>query len=473
LGIGVPGARADGGVTFPLFRRMRRINPTRLRDDQAGFALIEVLVSAVVLLIVAAGVFTAFGATSRATSFERSRARADALAEQDLERVRSLRIADLTTLNQTRTVIADGTTYTIVSTSQFLQETASTSTCASGNGSRDFLQLRSTVTWQGMGPHSPVTAATVVSPPSGSLVPNSGSLLVVITNAAGNPIPGVILTGSGAGSFTGTTGSTGCVLWHNLPAGTYTMAPGGAAAGMVNEDGNPAPAETVSIVDQGTNTIERSYDVPGSIQNITFRTRAYNNTLVASSADAITVGNSGMQQPKIFTPSAGGRATTFNTTSTLFPFSSADWVYAGSCDSNNPGPGTMLGNANVTPGGGASLLTPGYVQLPSLQVVVWSGTSLIPGSRLAGAKVTADDADAGCTSVRTLTPATGTDSQGQVPQAPPNGGDIGLPYGTYNVCAANSAGTDKRIVSVALTAAGSTGTPVNIYLGGQPAGTCP
>jgi Tfp pilus assembly protein PilV len=456
---------------------MRRIDPTRLRDDQAGFALIEVLVSAVVLLIVAAGVFTAFGATSRATSFERSRARADALAEQDLERVRSLRIADLTTLNQTRTVIADGTTYTIVSTSQFLQETASTSTCASGNGSRDFLQLRSTVTWQGMGAHSPVTAATVVSPPSGSLVPNSGSLLVVITNAAGNPIPGVILTGSGAGSFTGTTGSTGCVLWHNLPAGTYTMTPGGAAAGMVNEDGNTSPPETVSIVDQGTNTIERSYDVPGSIQNITFQTRNYANVLVPSSADAITVGNSGMQQPKIFTPSAGGRATTFNTTSTLFPFTSADWVYAGSCDTNNPPPGNMLGNAFVTPGGSASLLTPGYIQLPSLQVTVMTGSSLlIPGSPVSTAKVTAHDTASGCNITRALTPSTGTNSAGQVPLAPPpTGGDLGLPYGTYDVCATNAAKTAHRTISaVPLTSVGTTGTPLIIYLGaGTTSGTCP
>ena len=221
---------------------MQRINPTRIHRDESGWALIEVLISAIILLVVAAGVFAAFNSTSRATAFERNRARADALAEQDLERVRSLRIGDLSTLNQTRTVTADGTTYTIVSNSQFLQETAATSTCASGNGSRDFLQLRSTVTWQGMGPHPAVTAATVVSPPSGSLVPNSGTLLVVITNAAGAPIPGVILTGSGAGSYTGTTGSSGCVLWHNLPAGTYTMTEGGAAAGMVNEDGVPAIA---------------------------------------------------------------------------------------------------------------------------------------------------------------------------------------------------------------------------------------
>ena len=66
-----------------------------LRGDQQGFALIEVLMSAVVLLIVSAGFVTAFVVTSRSTATERHRARANDLAEQELERVRSLRIGDL------------------------------------------------------------------------------------------------------------------------------------------------------------------------------------------------------------------------------------------------------------------------------------------------------------------------------------------------------------------------------------------
>ena len=80
---------------------MERLSLTRLRHDEGGFALIEVLISALLLAIVAAGVFTAFDATTRATARERYRARANALAEQDLERTRSLRIGDLATLNQT------------------------------------------------------------------------------------------------------------------------------------------------------------------------------------------------------------------------------------------------------------------------------------------------------------------------------------------------------------------------------------
>jgi Tfp pilus assembly protein PilV len=470
---------------------------TRISRDESGFAIIEVLVSALVLLTFSLGVFTVLTGATRATAQERHRAQANALAEQELERVRSSRIADLATLNSTRRVLDDGTQlasgapcpttgptsrqtcYTITSVTQFRTEAASTSGCAAGSGSRDYLQLTVSVSWTGMSPLHPVTAGTIVSPPSGSLVPNSGSVLFNAVDSRNVGIPGVAVSGSGPGSFTGTTGPTGCVLWRNLPVGTYTMTVGGAASTMVDVDGNAPPPVSVSVVDQSTNTVNKQYDRPGSIQGITFRTRDYLNGLVTSSADSVAVTNSGMQTGlKVFTPAGGVRATSITTASTLFPFTSPDSVYAGTCTSNNPGAGPMLGNATVPVGGTATLVSPGYIQLPSLQVTVWSGTSSSSqGSRVQTAKVTARDV--GCNVTRTLTPpgvppAGGTNANGQVPQAPPSGGDIGLPYGTYDVCASNSTGTDKRTVTgVALTSAGATGTTLAIYLGGQPAGTCP
>ena len=456
---------------------------TRMGRDEAGIAIVEVLVSALVLLIFSLGVVTVLTGSTRATAQERHRTQANALAEQELERVRSLRIADLVSLNSTRRVLEDGTQlagacpttgpqslqtcYTINSQSQFQNEPAATSGCSAGSGSRDYMVLTISVSWTGMSPLRPVTTATIVSPPSGSLVPNSGSVLVNVVDSRNVGIAGVALTGSGPGSFSGSTGPTGCVLWRNVPVGNYTMSVGGTASAMVDQDGNAPSNQTVSVVDQGTNTVNLMYDRPGSIQNISFRTRDYANSLVTSSADSVIVSNTGMQLAKQFTPIGGGRAATISTTTTLFPFTSPYAIYAGTCSSNNPPAGPMLGNATVPVAGAGSLTTPGYIQLPSLQVTVWSGTgALTPGSHLSAAKVTARDT--GCNVTRTLT--TSTNSSGQVPVA----GDIGLPYGTYDVCAQNSAATDKRIISgVGLTSAGATGTTLDIYLGSQPAGTCP
>jgi Tfp pilus assembly protein PilV len=446
---------------------------TRIGRDEAGIAIVEVLVSALVLLIFSVGVYTLLTGATRATAQERHRAQANELAEQELERTRSLRIADLATLNSTRWVLDDGTQltsgcptsgsqtcYTISSSTQFQNEPAATSGCSAGSGSHDYMLLTVTVSWTGMGTLHPVRESTIVSPPSGSLVPNSGSILVNVVDSRNVGIQGVALTGSGPSTFSGTTGPTGCVLWRNVPVGTYSMAVGGAASAMVDPDGNAPTNQTVSVVDQGTNTVNLQYDRPGSIQNITFNTRDYSNNLVASSADSVIVSNTGMSLAKQFTPPGGVRAASITTTATLYPFTSPYAVYAGTCASNNPPAGPMLGNATVPVGGTGSLASPGYIQLPSLQVTVKN--LLTPVS---GAKVTAKDT--GCNVTRTLT--TSTNSSGQVPV----GGDIGLPYGTYDVCATGG-GKKRTVTGVALTSAGSTGTALTIDLsGGSNGTTCP
>ncbi|MGA8219862.1 MAG: prepilin-type N-terminal cleavage/methylation domain-containing protein [Solirubrobacterales bacterium] len=408
-----------------------------MRSDAAGFALIEVLISAIILLTVAAGVFTAFDAGTRATALERHRAQANALAEQDLERVRSKRIVELTTLNETRNVTADGTVYTVVSRSKFLTETATTSTCASGTGSRDYLQLTSTVTWPGIGVHPPVTAATVVSPPSGSLVPDSGSLLVQVDDASSNGIPGVTLNGSGAGSFTGSTGSTGCVLWRNLPAGNYTMTASGAVSGMVDPDGNAPAPQTVSVVDQATDTVNLQYDRPGAL-TVSFKTEPYGNgTPIASNADGVLVWNSGMSVAKQFT-TASPQAT-ITTPSALYPFPSPSSyaVYAGSCADNNPDPSGNGSNAGaignvVVPAGGTGTLAPKYIELPALHLTVLDGGDSWwnQGSPVAGARVRITDVN--CSVTRTYA----TNSAKQLADTPTGPTDPGLPYGTdYRICA--------------------------------------
>ena len=409
--------------------------------NQSGIALIEALVSAVLLLIVAGGVFSAFTAATRSTAQERHRARANDLAEADLERMRSLPVAcprsnpsctySLATLltPQTRTVAQDGTNYTIVSLAEYVNETASTSSCSSGGGSRDYLKITSTVTWPGMGSRPAVTAGSIVTPPSGSVVPNSGSLVVSVEDSRAAGISGVTISGSGPGSFTGTTGSTGCVLWKNLPAGNYTMTLAGVAAGKVDQDGDPPTAKTISVVDQSTNTVELQYDSPGSM-SIGFTTKPYGNgTPVAAPIDSMLVFNTGMTSIQQFVPTTPP-ATPISSNSVLFPFTSPYAVYAGTCSGDNPDPnsdgsgGAAVASVLVPQGGAAG---PATVQLPALHLTVWSGSSsTVPGSRVSNAQVKIRDDN--CSAyLRTFT----TNSQGQLPNP-------GLPWSTYDICANNT-----------------------------------
>jgi Tfp pilus assembly protein PilV len=468
---------------------------TRIGRDEAGIAIVEVLVSAIVLVIFSLGIFTLLTGSERATATERHRAQANQLAEQEIERVRSLRIADLVSLNSTRYVLADGTQvgsgcptsgpqahqtcYTINSRAQFQNEPAATSGCSAGTGSRDYLLLTVTVRWTSTGPLHPVTASTLVSPPSGSLVPNSGTILVNVVDSRNVGISGVALTGSGAGSFSGSTGPTGCVLFRNVPVGNYTMAVGGAASGMVDKDGNPPSNKTVSVVDQGTNTVNLQYDRPGAM-SVDFRTEDYSGTVVDSTADGLTAWNSGMTVSKTF---SGANNPTLTTTSTLFPYPSPGTysVYAGTCPSNNPDPASSGANplafANVTvPANGTGTTPDNDIQLPSLRLSVWTGSGPgAQGSLVTGADVHVTDINCSPDVTRILA----TNNSGRLADA---GGtaptDPGLPYSTnYRVCADASISSVQRMNHVRTTTSGSpieqvgvtdpdNGTVRDIYLTG-------
>jgi hypothetical protein len=230
-------------------------------------------------------------------------------------------------------------------------------------------------------------------------VPNSGSLLASVKDSRSAGISGVSLTGSGAGSFSGTTAAGGCVLWRNLPQGTYTLTFGGAAAGMVDPDGNAPTGQTVSVVAGATNTVSYLFDDPGRIQNISFRTRDYSNQLDVMTWDSVVVDQTGMTSARAFT---GLRTAFFTTPMSLFPFTSPYALYAGTCGDNNPGGGNGLGSATVPVGGSVTGPT---LQLPSLQVTLWSGSSSSsPGSRVSGGDVTVFDDN--CNVQRTLTTST-------------------------------------------------------------------
>jgi hypothetical protein len=256
-------------------------------------------------------------------------------------------------------------------------------------------------------------------------------------------------------------------MWRNLQAGNYTLSFGGAAIGKVDPDGVSPGAETVSVVAGATNTVNYEFDSPGRIENVQFRTRDYGNNLDPMTWDSMVVGHTSMQTPRVFT-STSGRQLTMSTPQTLYPFVTPYAVYAGTCGSNDPGAGLGLGSVVVPVG---ATVTGPTIQLPSLQVTLWSGSGpASPGSRVQGGDVTAEDED--CNVTRTLT--TSTDANGRVPDDGLGRPMIGLPYGEYDICANNAAQDDRRLIGdFDLNAVGSSGTTLDVYLGGTSGGPCP
>src|SRR5689334_6733144 len=89
--------RARGGsVPQALSRRMRALDARR----EEGLLLIEVLISAFLIVIIAVGTFTGIDSANKVQQSLRARSQATTLAQQDEERLRSLTTAQLSNLNE-------------------------------------------------------------------------------------------------------------------------------------------------------------------------------------------------------------------------------------------------------------------------------------------------------------------------------------------------------------------------------------
>jgi Tfp pilus assembly protein PilV len=437
--------------------------------EESGYMLIEVVVSALLLVLVSLGVFKAFDAATRSTNQERARARAHSIAQADIARMRTMRISDLFGLDQTWNVTEDKQTYTVRSKAQILSDASGTASCEEGTASADYFKVSSTVTWTGMGSRPPVVAATLVAPPNGSVNPNTGALAVGVEDSRNVGIAGVGISGTGAGSFSGVTESNGCQIFGNLPAGNYTLTLSGIASGLVDVDGNPPTSKQTSVVAESTNTVVFQYDSPGGIP-VQFQTRNYSNVLQPSSADSILVFNTGMTSARAFPGTPGARLSSITATS-LFPFVSPYSVYAGSCVGDNPNPQELTpppapgAQAAVTVPPGTTV-SPVTITLPALHVTVYSGTST-SSSRVSGATVKLWDYNCSFFA-RTFT----TNSQGQL-------SDPGLPYTDYAMCvqAVISGSLRNKIVNLLSLNDPSDitgGTLNNVFMGtGTSSGACP
>jgi Tfp pilus assembly protein PilV len=453
--------------------QMRTFLRSAAARDEAGSMLIEVVISASLLIMVSVGVFNAFDAATRSTAQERHRARAHSIAQSDLARMRTMRISDLwgsgfQGLDQTWTVTEDDQTYTVRSRAQVISDATGTASCDEGSSSNDYFKVSSTVTWSSIGGRPPVVAVTLVAPPNGSVNPNSGSLAIRVEDSQSVGIAGVAIAGSGAGSFSGVTDENGCAIFGNLPAGDYTLDLSGIASGLVDVDGNPPEPRDTSVVAESTNTVVFQYDEPGSVP-VVFTTKNYANATAASNAEAIVVFNTGMSTARSFgTP--GTRVPTITATS-LFPFPSPYSIYAGTCEGHNPNPNELdpppapgaIAAVSVPPG--TDLTTPATIQLPALHLTVYQGTST-SSSRYPGATLRMFDSRCSFAE-RSFT----TNASGQL-------NDPGMPYSEYWACVQGTITGSLRhkwlsFISLNEPSDLTGGTVVNVFMGtGTSSGAC-
>jgi prepilin-type N-terminal cleavage/methylation domain-containing protein len=358
-------------VTRGFGRRIRALS-----GSEKGFTLIEVLVSALVVTLIAAAVAEALVTNVKVTADQHRRTEAQMLAEQDQERLKGLSAEQLDNLSQTYNATYDGYNFQVSSQAWYLSSTNGAA-CSSGGGAGvTYFKTISTVSWTNAAGAAQTLATdeSVITPPAG------GSLLAQFHDQTTAPLAGVTVTATGPESDTATSDGNGCTIMTGLQTGSYNLTY--TDNGYVDPNGNASPiADTANVASTGMATPSRGNPIELGQAGGISATFGVANTSLTFAADALSWYGSGggysMSNARTHQPSSP--ATSIYTTTVsgtgpggLFPFASLNptsytnnyQLWAGTCRQEEPPAGTDA--ASVTPG--YTSATPMPVTAPAIDV---------------------------------------------------------------------------------------------------------
>jgi Tfp pilus assembly protein PilV len=472
-------------LVTPLVRQSQ----TRLTAE-SGSVLIEALVGAVLVAVMAVAFFGALTGSERVSGTAKLRATAASLAQDDQERLRSMPVAALNNLRESNPRSVAGVNFTVDSRADWIADQSKATTCTSNGAAADYLKITTTVTPTNASPLKPVAITSTVTPAPGSFN-GKGSLAVRAVDRNGDPVSGVAVNVTGPATGTAFTDATGCAFLGYLPAGT-TYAVTASKSQYVDEDGDPTPTKSsVTINDQQVATLEFKVDLAGAAK-ATFVSKPIDNTsasrgdvdsaqwqLVMSNGSHTPARTFGSAYPTTV-PNGSPWKSTGDQASIdapqLFPFTSAYSVYAGAADcvKNSPAQNGVSDPGLLVAPGNTSLTF--KQQLPALNLY-----ATVNGARPTDSlrvKITSITSGCASWSIVRLTSASGS-AQSLMGVLP----DPGLPYGTYDVCVDNApmvgAASARRAskLGVANTAlpgtALQTGVGFNINTSTGTPGKCP
>jgi type II secretory pathway pseudopilin PulG len=386
---------------------------------QSGFALIEVVVSAALLLVVAGGVLAGIEGPANISTKNEQRSQATDLAQQDQERMRSMSFNSLLGYSATTPITVGKLTYSRASSAVWIRDNNDPDSCNTQAGSTtgDYLKISSLVT-PPPGVGKPVRLDSLMAaPPSASTT--KGTLAVLVTDQANQPVVNLPVSIAGSVNMTVPTNSIGCAVFGLVDQGNYTVS--FSRTGWVDPADVNAVSFSTSVTANSTTIANHQYAQSGRI-NVSVDTKVGAAAPIASPAKGVMVANSGIPAgwlmfPAPATPAQGSSSFVLD----VFPFPSGYGVWAGTCTSGDP---TKYGLSPVTasPGpGGAVNVT---VRQPSITVTAATGVPSLgtypsqPNEHFVFTSI-----DTGCGEKRSQTAGTG----GVVPWP-------GMPYGNYKVC---------------------------------------
>jgi type II secretory pathway pseudopilin PulG len=394
--------------------------------NEDGLTLIEVVITAMLVALIAIATLTGFQDIDRVSADQRFHNEGEMLASQAEEQLRGDPASTLDDLVgatghvHTYTTKLDGTLYTITQEANYFNESKPGSDCSAVGASEssskedgDYLRVTSRVTWSQLeaAKRSPVSESSVITPPDGSALEVDASNGAIPDSNLSNVNAIVKYTGVEAKQPTvieGTTGTAGCVVFGGIPSTSATVEVKGLS-GYVTESGSiDVPTKEVTIAPNITTHDPVVLNEGGAITaKFTYGGKEVEgNTFVAfyegaKNANEYTVGapkleyeSSGENKYKTITSESGNGYAYSATTpiypsypkGDLFPFPysptepahQSKWqVFAGDCKENNANAiDSKVANveAIVTAGGKAESSVP----MTDLVVNVYTGTVKTP-----------------------------------------------------------------------------------------------
>jgi hypothetical protein len=262
----------------------------RLAAEQ-GSLLIEVMVSAMIVLVVGFGVLAIVDRTTDLSGQQRQQAIAGNLAQVEIDTVKSFPVSQLSNMRRSTTQTVSGVDYSIATRADWINDSAMTPNCTTPGAAADYLKVQTVVTHPGIGTRSPAKLDTVISPPVRSFNAGQGSLAVLVTDRASAAVTGLTVSLTGPATFTDVTNANGCILWGYLPAGSgYTVA--FSKAGYVTASGAPGGG-SASVVGDATSNVNYLFDRGGSIRTNFKAKNPPSGALVDTKPSVVRVDNGG------------------------------------------------------------------------------------------------------------------------------------------------------------------------------------
>jgi Tfp pilus assembly protein PilV len=423
---------------------------------EAGFGLIEVVVSAALLAVVILALLAGIDGPALISARNQQRTIASDLAQRDQDRMRAMRAVDLSNYSPAPyTVNVANVNYTIASQGSWTTDSSGTTSCSNNSAVAQYIDLKTTVTWPAMhGP--PVTVENLLTPPNGAY-----NLIAQIQDQAGQPVVGLpVSTINSPVNLSRQTNALGCAYFGNVPTGNYTL--------NINQAGSVDPAGVQNVTMPATVATNSAASVthqyaPAAAIPVNFDTKPAGTAQAATGLSITALNNSIPLTPPVRTYRASPAQSTI-TAGSLFPFTDGYNVYAGTCTDSNPATynanyfSTYPGHVAVLPGATASAVT---IREPAINLKVTRNGAVWPNAHVTIRPTPAD----GSTCADTY-PAQTSNASGALPNP-------GFPFGKYSVCADD--GAHKATISVLNTDPNGNGTAtqtVPILTSGT-SGTCP